>query len=230
MTLSPVEPSMRVGPGPRVMGPIEASIRERAIAAKRRLMRAGGTLLPSPRLAEIPLPPVPEPVRPKVVTPRQHTMDILEEVAEKHGIKSADILGPSRLVVVSTARHEAAYRIVVEMGMSLPMVGRFLGGRDHTTILNSVRRYVKQNPGAAEAINEMNGYFAVVRNRKRAEAIELYFDQGKKPPEIARSVRASNLAVSKWILDEIERRKEIGELSPLSTLPTDQGLKMVSRE
>jgi hypothetical protein len=146
----------------------------------------------------------------------------MEQVANKHGVKRAEIFGPSRAKVICQARHEAAYRIVVELGMSLPMAGRFLGGRDHTTILNSVRRYVKAHPEAAPAMNAINGYYAVVRNRKRAEAIDLYFNHGRSPDAISRSVRGSQLAVAKWILDEIELRKAKAEFPPLSTLPTDE--------
>lgn len=66
--------------------------------------------------------------------------DCLRIVAEVTGLKQADIKGPSRVQVIVRARQIAAWLLVNRAGKSLPESGRFLGGRDHTTILHACRR------------------------------------------------------------------------------------------
>jgi chromosomal replication initiation ATPase DnaA len=93
--------------------------------------------------------PQPEPVVQAILSepipmPLTSTQQILKEVAEKHGITIQDLKGPCRRLKYALPRHEAAYRIVKELGFSLPKTGRVLGKRDHTTILNSVRKYEKK--------------------------------------------------------------------------------------
>lgn len=75
------------------------------------------------------------------LTPAQQ---ILKETAEKYGITVRDLKGHCRKLKYSIPRHEAAYRIHMELGFSLPKTGRVLGFRDHTTILNSVRKHQKR--------------------------------------------------------------------------------------
>jgi chromosomal replication initiation ATPase DnaA len=82
---------------------------------------------------------LPQPEIP-MLTPAQQ---ILKEVAEKYEITVKDLKGHCRKYKYSLPRHEAAYRIHKELGFSLPKTGRVLGNRDHTTILNSVRKYEK---------------------------------------------------------------------------------------
>lgn len=92
-------------------------------------------------------PSKPEPVVQVILSepmPLTSTQQILQEVAEKHGITVKDLKGPCRRLKYALPRHEAAYRIVKELGFSLPKTGRVLGKRDHTTILNSVRKYEKK--------------------------------------------------------------------------------------
>lgn len=66
---------------------------------------------------------------------------ILCEVATKHGVTINELRGRSKEMHIASARHEAAYRLREEMGLSFPRIGVLLGHRDHTTILNSWRRH-----------------------------------------------------------------------------------------
>ena len=66
--------------------------------------------------------------------------DIIADVVERNEVTEADLKGPSRRPHVTWPRFEAMY-LMHEAGHSLPEIGRFLGGRDHTTILNGCRRY-----------------------------------------------------------------------------------------
>lgn len=66
---------------------------------------------------------------------------MVAEVAARHGVDVADIMGPRRYHAVRNARFEAIALVANTFrGWSLPMLGRFFGGRDHTTILHTLRK------------------------------------------------------------------------------------------
>ena len=62
---------------------------------------------------------------------------IAGEIAHRHGITVVDLKGPSRVAHLSRARHEL-YRRLRELGWSFPTIGRFVGGRDHTTVIKAL--------------------------------------------------------------------------------------------
>ncbi len=64
---------------------------------------------------------------------------ILREVAAKHGLTAAEILSARRDKTVVLARQETIWRLSKETSMSLPAIGKKMG-RDHTTVLYSIRR------------------------------------------------------------------------------------------
>ena len=66
---------------------------------------------------------------------------IAAEVALRHGLTVEQLKGPCRLRQVAWPRHEAMARMRAETGRSLPAIGRFLGGRHHTTVLAGVRAH-----------------------------------------------------------------------------------------
>jgi hypothetical protein len=72
---------------------------------------------------------------------RKTGTDILREVAEKHGLEVRDLLGPWRKLEIARARHEAVYRMREETSLSFPAIGRLMGGRDHTTAINSHKKF-----------------------------------------------------------------------------------------
>lgn len=61
-------------------------------------------------------------------------------VSQVTGHIQRSIKSPERTQQVVRARQIAAWLLVYRAGKSLPEAGRFLGGRDHTTILHSCRR------------------------------------------------------------------------------------------
>jgi len=69
---------------------------------------------------------------------------IARDVAVKHDLTLADLIGPSRLAPVVKARHEAMHRVRRETSHSLPRIGQLFGGRDHTTVMNAVRRHAQR--------------------------------------------------------------------------------------
>ena len=69
--------------------------------------------------------------------------ELLTKVARRHGIGPRDIRGRGRMRHVAHARQEVMWRLRNEMkpGWSLPRIARFLGNRDHTTILYGCRQH-----------------------------------------------------------------------------------------
>lgn len=63
---------------------------------------------------------------------------IIAEVARKHAIPVADLVGPSRLHEHCAARQEAMWRLHRELRMSKSYIGRLIGGRDHTTVIHGI--------------------------------------------------------------------------------------------
>jgi chromosomal replication initiator protein len=73
---------------------------------------------------------------------------ILADVAAEHGVTVAEIIGPSRKPKIAYARFhaEAALRALTMANgapPSYPMIGRWLGGRDHTTIIHGCARWAQ---------------------------------------------------------------------------------------
>lgn len=66
---------------------------------------------------------------------------LIAEVAERHGLTVADLVGPSRKAYIVCARAEAAYRILRSTDLTLREIGLRLGGRDHSTISALVSGY-----------------------------------------------------------------------------------------
>ena len=66
--------------------------------------------------------------------------DIQEKVAETFGISRAELVGTSRAARPLRARQVAIFLTREMTDLSLPQIGRLYGGRDHSTILNSLRR------------------------------------------------------------------------------------------
>ena len=65
---------------------------------------------------------------------------IVIDEAEKAGIQVADILGSRRHKHITLARHQAIYRICIEIPeWTLPRIGRFFD-KDHTTILHAFQK------------------------------------------------------------------------------------------
>ncbi|NJL93367.1 MAG: chromosomal replication initiator protein DnaA [Anaerolineae bacterium] len=66
--------------------------------------------------------------------------DILHATATYHQITLDDLLGKERSKHVATVRHIAIYMAREELDATLPEIGRALGGRSHSTILNSYNK------------------------------------------------------------------------------------------
>lgn len=77
-------------------------------------------------------------------TGRPTMRSILRHVAEETGVSAAELIGQGRKASIVRARQYAMYRMRQETRQSLPQIGAFLGGRDHTTVLHGVRAHAKR--------------------------------------------------------------------------------------
>lgn len=70
---------------------------------------------------------------------------IMEEVADKYGVSVDDIKSNRRSHVIVNPRLEFYYRARTETLCSYPEIGRFCGGRDHSTVISGAIKYAKNN-------------------------------------------------------------------------------------
>ncbi len=61
--------------------------------------------------------------------------DVLEAVSRAFGVSNERLLGRERTREVALPRQVAMYLLREEGGVSLPQIGEFVGGRDHTTVI-----------------------------------------------------------------------------------------------
>jgi chromosomal replication initiator protein len=66
--------------------------------------------------------------------------EIQQQVAERFGISRAELVSSSRAATPLRARQVAIFLTRELTDLSLPQIGRLYGGRDHSTVLNSLRR------------------------------------------------------------------------------------------
>jgi chromosomal replication initiator protein len=90
--------------------------------------------------------------------------DIAVVTAKYFGLKLADLKSPSRRKEIVSARNLAVYIARQLANLSLAQIGDYFGGRDHTTILHSLRKtdkLVKTDPGTREALVELRRLIAM---------------------------------------------------------------------
>lgn len=83
---------------------------------------------------------------------------IQEQVASSFGISRAELVGSARTAVPLRARQVAMFLTREQTDLSLPQIGRLYGGRDHSTVLNSLRRIeanLSADPGFAAQVEEL---------------------------------------------------------------------------
>ncbi|MDR2381001.1 MAG: chromosomal replication initiator protein DnaA [Bifidobacteriaceae bacterium] len=71
---------------------------------------------------------------------------IIGQTAQYFSVTIEDICGPSRRPQFAYPRHVAMYLCRELTELSLPVIGREFGGRDHTTVINALKKIAKQLP------------------------------------------------------------------------------------
>jgi hypothetical protein len=80
-------------------------------------------------------PPPTEPTEPRIPT----LAEVCRAVCEHWPISRVDLISQRRTKQCVLPRHVAMYLARTLTACSMPQIGRALGGRDHTTVLNGVR-------------------------------------------------------------------------------------------
>ena len=86
--------------------------------------------------------------------------EIQQRAAECFGISRTELVGSSRAATPLRARQVAIFLTRDLTDLSLPQIGRLYGGRDHTTVLNSLRRIeasLNEDGELAEKVRELRG-------------------------------------------------------------------------
>src|SRR4051812_14250179 len=74
----------------------------------------------------------------KIRTPHPCTR-IINEVCREHDITREELISPCRTLHLARIRQLAMWRCR-QAGISLPVIGRYFGNRDHTTVLHACRK------------------------------------------------------------------------------------------
>ena len=67
---------------------------------------------------------------------------IIGSIAQDMDVKASDVVGLGRVKPVMQARL-VAYKVLSMRGASLTQVGQWIGGRDHSTVINGLRKFEK---------------------------------------------------------------------------------------
>jgi hypothetical protein len=137
---------------------------------------------------------------------RTRSEQIMFEVCRKYRISRDALVGQLRAKNICKARHEAAFRLITETGCSYPAAGRRLGGRDHTTILHSVRKHISNDPVAAEAYRIFCDGIEADEQRLKAECIRLHFEEGRPVKWITKRYGVGRDRIMVWLLAEATGR------------------------
>jgi chromosomal replication initiator protein len=130
---------------------IDANVRQLHGALTRVIAHA--SLLAKPLSSELIAEVIPRGTRTAQATSVE---EIQQQVAERFGISRAELIGSSRAATPLRARQVAIYLTRELTDLSLPQIGRLYGGRDHSTVLNSLRR-IEASLGEDEALTAKVG-------------------------------------------------------------------------
>ena len=91
-------------------------------------------------------------------THRVTIREVVAQTAAAFAMRPEDILGDRRHKHVTLARHAAFYLARTLTSNSMPEIARRMGGRDHTTVLNGIRRIsrlLNDDQQLAKRLNEL---------------------------------------------------------------------------
>ena len=134
---------------------IEANVRQLHGALTRAIAHA--SLMARPLSSELIAEVIPRGPRSSRATSVE---EIQQRVAECFGVSRAELVGSSRAARPLRARQVAIFLTRELTDLSLPQIGRLYGGRDHTTVLNSLRRIeasLGEDGELAEKVRELRG-------------------------------------------------------------------------
>jgi Bacterial dnaA protein helix-turn-helix len=119
----------------------------------------------------LPVPKPPSDIPPGYLKPKATGILVINETCTAWGIPSYKLLSDLRITSVVQPRHAAMAIIRRLTPLSLPGVGRIFGGRDHTTIVNAVRKMADHIAALNQELNDWSTPAEWVRAMKaRLEA------------------------------------------------------------
>jgi len=77
-------------------------------------------------------------------TSRAKAREILQEVADRTGFTIEELVSMRRHQPLCDARNELYYRLKDETTWSYPRIGKFLGDRDHSTIISGAKKHARR--------------------------------------------------------------------------------------
>jgi chromosomal replication initiator protein len=89
----------------------------------------------------------------KLVKPKE----VISAVVSHFNLKTTDIIGPKRDKEIAYARQIIMYLLRSDLKVSLMDIGRFLGNRDHTTIMHGVEKITNLLPKSEDLRVDMMG-------------------------------------------------------------------------
>ena len=134
-------------------GRIDANVRQLHGALTRVIAHA--SLAAKPLSSELIAELIPTARRAPTSTPVE---EIQEQVASSFGISRAELVGPTRAATPLRARQLAIFLTRELTDLSLPQIGRLFGGRDHSTVLNALRRVeagLAVDPALVDRVEEL---------------------------------------------------------------------------
>jgi chromosomal replication initiation ATPase DnaA len=106
--------------------------------------------------------------------------NVMESVVEVSGVPPYQVIGKSRMKEIAMARHLFCYMARLHTNASLLAIGEFLSGRDHATVMNSVRvsnDMIDTDYGVfVELVNETNNH--IIKNWKQDFTFEITLPYG----------------------------------------------------
>ena len=135
---------------------IDANVRQLHGALTRVIAHA--SLMARPLSAELIAEVIPQGRSPQATS----VEEIQERGAEAFGISRAELVGTSRAARPLRARQVAIFLTREMTDLSLPQIGRLYGGRDLSTVLNSLRRVVSnltEGGELAQRVEELRAAF-----------------------------------------------------------------------
>lgn len=106
--------------------------------------------------------------------------NVLESVVEVSGVPPYQVIGKSRIREIAMARHLFCYMARLHTNASLLAIGEFLSGRDHATVMNSVKvsnDMIDTDYGVfVDLVNETNNH--IIKNWKQDFTFEVTLPYG----------------------------------------------------
>lgn len=85
---------------------------------------------------------------------RRSMPEIAADICADHHIGLVDLIGPSRLHAIVCARQHFMALAYQQDHLSLAMIGKFLGGRNHATVLHGLRAHATRDEGPPPTTTE----------------------------------------------------------------------------